>query len=174
VCFHDVYPEGTVAVNSFSKSFAMPGHRIGYLFSPPDIYPYIYRVQQYSVACANAPSQYGALAGLGRHRDIIDPMVMEYRKRRDAAVDRINRIERLSVRKPEGAFYLFINIKETGMKSWDFCEKLLRESGVVTVPGTAFGPGGEGFIRISYAASLDTVVSAIDEIESFITMATGG
>ena len=141
--------ERTVVVNGFSKAYSMTGWRMGYACGPQEILSQITKIHQYAIMCAPTTSQYAAIEALKNGDEDIERMVEEYDMRRRLIVDGFNRIG-LTCREPFGAFYAFPSIESTGMTSEEFCEKLLYSKKVAIVPGTAFGRGGEGFVRASY------------------------
>lgn len=162
----------TVVLSGFSKSFAMTGWRLGYACGPKDILDGMYKIHQYTMLCAPIMSQAGAYEGL-RHAlehgfDDVEKMQREYNRRRRYLVKALNDMG-LTCFEPLGAFYAFPSIRSTGMSSEAFCDALLREEKVAVVPGTAFGPSGEGHVRCSYAYSLDEIKRALDRIERFVT-----
>jgi aminotransferase len=160
--------ERTLIVNSFSKTYAMTGLRIGYVYGPKELLAPLWLVHQYTVACVDSPSQYVALAALRGPQTVVDEMVREFDRRRRLVHKRLNQIHNFECALPKGAFYVFPNVKGFGKSSEDFVEFLAKESGVVTVPGSAFGNRGEGYIRISYAASYEQLESAMDRIEKAV------
>lgn len=157
----------TVLISGFSKSLAMTGQRIGYVCAHPDILRGIYKIHQFSLSCANITGQYIALEGLTNGYAEVEKMRAEYDKRRQFMVRRFAEIG-LAMCEPEGAFYAFPCISSTGLDSTTFCERLLQEQKVACVPGNAFGASGEGFIRCSYATSMDNLIKACDGIERFV------
>lgn len=160
--------ERTVIINSFSKEYGMTGWRVGYAAGPEEIIGSITKLQENVAACAAMPCQYAALEALQGSSDYKQYMVKQYKQRRDVIVERINKIPGMSCRKPKGTFYAFINIEELGMKSEEFANRLLESKQVVVVPGTAFGDSGEGYIRISYATSLEVIEKGLNRIEEFV------
>ena len=159
--------ERTVVVNGFSKSFSMTGWRLGYACGPREIMSQITKIHQYAIMCAPTTSQYAAIEALRNCDDEIKRMYDEYNMRRRLIVSGFNRIG-LECREPKGAFYAFPCIKSTGFGSEEFCEKLLYSKNVAVVPGTAFGAGGEGFIRASYCYSTEHIKEAIERIGEFV------
>jgi len=159
--------ERTVYLNGFSKTYAMTGWRVGYVCGPKEIIAAMTKIHQYTIMCAPIMSQMAACEALSGSRKPIDEMIHEYHRRREFVVDRLNEMG-LKCHKPQGAFYAFPSIKSCGLTSVDFASKLLKEKRVAVVPGTAFGPEGEGFIRISYASSFDHLKEAFDRMEEFI------
>jgi aminotransferase len=154
----------TLVINSFSKTYAMTGLRVGYAYGPTELISPIWLVHQYAVACVNSLSQYMALDALRGSQDFVKDMIREFDRRRHLVYARLNEIGGFKCQLPSGAFYAFPNIKAFGMTSEKFAEFLAKEAGVLTVPGTAFGSGGEGYIRISYAAAYDLLEKALDRI----------
>lgn len=158
--------ERTVVVNGFSKAFAMTGWRLGYLMADKILTKQITKVHQYAIMCSPTTSQYAALEALKNGSESIKSMVNEYNDRRKIIVDDFNKMG-FTCFSPEGAFYIFPSIKKTGLKSEEFCERLLREQKVAVVPGTAFGECGEGFVRVSYAYSIKQITKAMERIRKF-------
>lgn len=159
--------ERTVVVNGFSKAYSMTGWRMGYACGPAPILNQITKIHQYAIMCAPTTSQYAAIEALKNGDADIERMVAEYDIRRRIIVDGFNRIG-LTCREPLGAFYAFPSIASTGMTSEEFCEKLLYSKKVAIVPGTAFGKGGEGFVRASYCYSVEHIRTAIERIDEFL------
>ena len=159
--------ERTVIVNGFSKAFAMTGVRLGYAMGPAPIIKQMTKIHQYGIMSAPTTSQYAAIEALKNCDRDVEAMCAEYNYRRRYIVDRF-RAMGLSCFEPLGAFYVFPCIKSLGMSSEEFCETLLKEEKVAVVPGNAFGACGEGFIRCSYAYSIDNIQEALDRIERFV------
>lgn len=159
--------ERTIMINGFSKAFAMTGWRLGYVCAPQPIAKQIVKLHQYAIMCSPTVSQYAGIEALDNCEKEVQKMVNEYNVRRRFLTDSFNRLG-LTCFNPEGAFYVFPCIKSTGMKSEEFCEKLLHSKKVAVVPGNAFGESGEGHIRVSYAYSLNHLNEAISRIEEFI------
>ncbi|MFH1655246.1 MAG: aminotransferase class I/II-fold pyridoxal phosphate-dependent enzyme [Candidatus Omnitrophota bacterium] len=157
----------TVYLNGFSKAYAMTGFRIGYACGPKKIISGMTKIHQYTMLCASIISQLAAFEALQNGMKSAMQMKKEYKRRRELIVDGLNRLG-LSCHKPEGAFYVFPSIKNTGYKSMDFAMKLLKKKKVAVVPGTAFGPSGEGYVRMSYASSFDNLKEAILRISDFL------
>jgi aminotransferase len=155
----------TLVVNSFSKAYAMTGLRVGYIYGPRELISPLWLVHQYTVACVDSLSQYIALAALRGAQDFVKDMMREFEKRRRLVYKRLNEIEGFECQLPRGAFYVFPNIKAFGMPSEKFAEFIVNEARVLTVPGSAFGACGEGYIRISYAASYEKLEEALNRIE---------
>lgn len=160
--------ERTVVVNGLSKSHAMTGWRIGYACAPKIILEQMLKIHQYAIMCAPTTSQYAAVDALKNGDEDVAMMREEYNGRRRYLMHRFREMG-LDCFEPYGAFYTFPCIKEFGMTSEDFATKLLMEEKVAVVPGTAFGDCGEGFLRISYAYSLENLKEALGRIERFIT-----
>lgn len=157
----------TVYLNGFSKGYAMTGFRIGYACGPKEIIDAMTRIHQYTIMCAPITGQVAAIEALENGAKSAKMMADEYDKRRRFVVYRLNEMG-LTCHNPEGAFYAFPSIKSTGMDSMTFSTKLLKQQKVAVVPGTAFGDSGEGFIRISYASSIENLREAMLRIEKFI------
>lgn len=159
--------ERTVVVNGFSKAFAMTGWRLGYALGPQRLIKLMTKVHQFGIMSAPTTAQYAAIEALKNCDRDVEDMRCEYNYRRRYIVDGF-RAMGLSCFEPLGAFYVFPCIKSTGMNSQEFCERLLREEKVAVVPGTAFGESGEGFIRCSYAYSIENIQEALKRIEKFV------
>ena len=160
--------ERTILINGFSKAYAMTGWRLGYACGPKRIIEQMTKIHQYCIMCAPTTSQYAAVEAL-RHGDKdVEDMRQAYNERRRFLLHEFKRMG-LTCFEPFGAFYVFPSIKEFGMTSDDFCTSLLKAKKVAVVPGTAFGDCGEGFVRISYAYSIDNLKEALGRIEEYIT-----
>ncbi|MBO4897591.1 MAG: aminotransferase class I/II-fold pyridoxal phosphate-dependent enzyme [Clostridia bacterium] len=159
--------ERTVVVGGFSKAFAMTGWRLGFACGPAPLLSMMRKVHQYAIMCAPTVSQYAAVEAMRHGDDDIEMMKKEYNYRRRVIVDGFRKMG-LSCFEPGGAFYAFPSIKKTGMKSMEFAEKLLNEEKIAVVPGDAFGASGEGFIRCSYAYSIDNINEALERIGRFV------
>jgi aminotransferase len=157
----------TVILNGFSKAYAMTGFRIGYSLAPPDISDAMMKVHQYSMLCAPITGQMSAIEALRHGKREVDAMKREYNRRRKVIVKRLNNIG-LTCTTPGGAFYAFPSIKSSNLSSEEFSTKLLKKEKVAVVPGTAFGECGEGFIRCSYATTMDDLKIALDKIADFV------
>lgn len=157
----------TILINGFSKAFAMTGWRIGYACGHPVLIEAMNKIHQYAIMCSPTTAQYAASEALSSCDDEVQAMVREYNRRRRVMVKGF-RDAGLSCFEPMGAFYVFPCIKSTGMSSDEFCEKLLKEEKVLTVPGTAFGACGEGFIRATYANSYENIAEAMRRIKRFV------
>ncbi|MEW5549394.1 aminotransferase A [Peribacillus frigoritolerans] len=159
--------EQTIVLNGLSKSHSMTGWRIGLLFAPAAISQHLLKVHQYNVTCAASISQRAALAALTAGINDAIPMKTEYARRREYVYSRLQAMK-LEIVKPNGAFYFFIKLPEGYASSLDFCLKLVQQEKVAVVPGDAFSPLGEGYFRISYAYSMETLEKALDRIEAFL------
>ena len=164
--------ERTVVVNGFSKAFAMTGWRLGYALGPKEIITLMTKIHQYGIMSAPTTAQYAAIEALKNCDDDVEEMRKEYNYRRRYIVDGF-RAMGLSCFEPLGAFYVFPCIKSTGMTSEEFCQNLLNEEKVAVVPGNAFGESGEGFIRCSYAYSIENIQEALKRIERFVARHRG-
>jgi len=160
--------ERTLIVNSFSKTYAMTGLRIGYVYGPKELISPLWLVHQYTVACVNSLAQYVAVEALNGSQDFVEDMVREFDRRRHLVYKRLNEVEGFRCALPNGAFYAFPNIEAFGMSSEEFSELLVKKAHVITVPGSAFGSHGEGYIRISYAAAYEQLEEALDRIEEAV------
>ncbi len=150
----------TVLMSGFSKAWAMTGWRVGYLAGPSDLIEGACKIHQYSMLSCPILSQYAAIEALQNAEGPMREMVETYEQRRGVIVQGLNEIG-LDCHMPAGAFYAFPSIKKSGMTSADFCKRLLQEEKVAVVPGTAFGPTGEGHIRCAYAASFESIEKAV-------------
>jgi len=157
----------TITVNSFSKTFAMTGWRLGYAYGPNNIIGGMIKLQEDIFACASSIAQEAAIEGLLHESSCITPMIEEYKKRRTYILDRLKLIPKIKPITPHGSFYIFIDITESGLESDPFVLDLLENVGVCLVPGTAFGAEGEGFVRMSYAASMKDLKEAADRLERY-------
>ena len=160
--------ERTILVNGFSKGFAMTGWRLGYACGPAAIIQQMTKIHQYAILCAPTNSQYAAIEGLRNCMGEVQKMRESYNQRRRYLMHEFRRMG-LECFEPYGAFYVFPSIQEFGMTSEEFATRFLEEEKVAVVPGSAFGASGEGFIRISYAYSLDDLKEALGRLEHFIT-----
>lgn len=159
--------ERTIVINGFSKSYAMTGWRLGYACGPQVILKQILKIHQFAIMCAPTTSQYAAIEALRHGDDDVEKMRDEYDRRRRFL---LNTFEEMGIEcfEPYGAFYMFPSIKKFGMSSDEFATRLLKEEKIAVVPGTAFGDCGEGFLRISYAYSIDDLKAALERIGRFI------
>ncbi len=159
--------ERTIVVNGFSKAYSMTGWRLGYVMGPESIMSQMRKIHQFVIMCASTPSQYAGIEALKHGDDDIVAMREEYDNRRHYLLSEFKRLG-LPCFEPRGAFYIFPNISKYGMTSEEFATDLLKKEHVVVVPGTAFGDSGEGFVRISYAYSLESLEEAIRRIEKYL------
>ena len=159
--------ERTLVINGFSKGFAMTGWRLGYICAPAEIAKQMLKIHQYAIMCAPTNSQYAAIEGLRHCEGEVQEMRTSYNQRRRYLLHELKRMQ-LDCFEPFGAFYVFPNIQEFGMSSEEFATRLLEEEKVAVVPGSAFGESGEGYIRISYAYSLDDLKEALGRVGRFI------
>jgi aminotransferase len=160
--------ERTLVIGSFSKTYAMTGLRIGYVYGPKELVSNLWLVHQYTVACVNSLSQYVALDALKAPQGFVNDMVKEFDRRRHLVHKRLNGINGFHCALPKGAFYVFPKIKDFDLTSEEFAELLARKARVITVPGSSFGSYGEGHIRISYAAAYEQLEVALDRIEKAV------
>ena len=160
--------ERTILINGFSKSHAMTGWRLGYACGPKEVIKQMLKIHQFAIMCAPTTSQYAAVEALKNGDADVEMMREQYNQRRRYLLHRFKEMG-LECFEPFGAFYAFPCIKEFGMTSDEFANELLKSKKVAVVPGTAFGASGEGFVRISYAYSIDNLRIALDRIEQFIT-----
>lgn len=159
--------ERTVLLGGFSKAYAMTGYRIGYACAPRDLIEAMMRIHQYSMLCASSLAQAAAIEALERgSRDML-AMRTEYEQRRNVIVKRLRDMG-LPCAMPKGAFYVFPSISPTGMTAEEFAGRLLREQRVAVVPGTAFGPSGEGFVRCAYATAMPEIETAMQRMRTFL------
>ena len=159
--------ERTVLINGFSKAYAMTGWRLGYACAPEVIMSQMIKIHQFAIMCAPTTSQYAAVEALKKGDVDVKRMREAYDQRRRFLMERFKQMG-IECFEPFGAFYVFPSVKKFGMTSDEFAMKLLQEEKVAVVPGTAFGDCGEGFLRISYAYSIDNLRKAMDKIENFV------
>ena len=159
--------ERTILLNGFSKSYAMTGWRLGYAAGNPDFIGYMTKIHQYTMLCAPITAQMAAIEALKNGRPAMKKMVREYNRRRLLVIHTLRDIG-LPCLEPGGAFYAFPDITGTGLSSEDFAAQLLQEEKVAVVPGNAFGPYGEGFVRCSYAASMEDLGQAFRSVAKFV------
>ncbi len=161
------FRDRVILLNGFSKSWAMTGYRLGYACGPADVIDAMMKIHQYGIMSAPTLAQAAGVEAMDYGDKDVDRMRREYRKRRDYMVPALDAIG-LSTLMPKGAFYLFPDIRSTGLSSEEFCMKLLKEHGVACVPGPAFGSCAEGFVRMSYATSLDKLKIAVERIGNML------
>ncbi len=157
----------TLYLNGFSKSYAMTGWRVGFACGPKEIIQAMTKIHQYTIMCVSITAQMAAAEAIHVGRKFVEEMKREYKRRREFVVSELNRLG-LICAKPQGAFYVFPCIKDTGLKAMDFCQRLLKEEKVAVVPGTAFGSQFVDNVRISYAASFAHLKEALNRIEKFL------
>ncbi len=159
--------ERVIYINGFSKAFAMTGWRLGYVCAPKPIIEQMTKIHQYAIMCAPTTSQYAAVEALRNGEEDVIKMRESYDRRRKFLLESFKEMD-IDCFEPYGAFYVFPSIKKYGMSSDDFATTLLKEERLAVVPGTAFGDSGEGFIRISYAYSIENLKIAISRLKNFI------
>lgn len=159
--------ERTIYINGFSKAFAMTGWRLGYACGPSEIIQQMTKIHQFAIMCAPTNSQYAAVTALNDCDEDVEAMRNEYDLRRHYLMERFSEMG-IPCFEPYGAFYMFPDIRKFGMSSDEFATALLKEQKLATVPGTAFGAGGEGFLRISYAYSMEMLKEGMDRLERFV------
>lgn len=165
--------ERTITLNGFSKCYSMTGWRLGYVAAPVEFIKAMVRVHQYINTCAPSFVQEAGITALEKAEGDVQEMVKEYQHRRDYAVKAINAIDGISCKTPGGAFYIFVNVKSLGKTSAEIADYILENAKVATVPGSAFGAQGEGYIRLSYACSYERIVEAMGRIEKAIAALKG-
>lgn len=163
----DGMKERTLVISGFSKAYAMTGWRLGYVAGPYPIIKQMLKLHQYCIMSSPTVSQYAAIVAMEQCNDDVNHMIDEYDMRRRLVVKGFNDMG-LECFEPEGAFYVFPSIKSTGMTSKEFCEKLVYDKKVAVVPGSAFGESGEGYVRVSYAYSVNHLKTALGRIEEFL------
>jgi Aspartate/tyrosine/aromatic aminotransferase len=163
----DGMKERTIVINGFSKTYSMTGWRLGYIAAPENIMKHMVKVHQYNVTCAPSISQIAGIEALKNSDNAIEEMVGIYNERRIYCYERLKNMGLRCV-EPRGAFYIFPDIREFGMSSEEFSQKLLYDCKLAVVPGSGFGKYGEGFIRISYACSMDTLCEGLNRLERFL------
>lgn len=159
--------ERTLVINGFSKAFSMTGWRLGYAAGPKELMTQMTKVHQFSIMCAPTTSQYAAIEALRNCDRAVEEMCAEYNRRRRLVVTTLNSMG-LTCADPQGAFYAFPSIQKTGMTSEAFCHDLLNKKKIAVVPGDAFGASGEGYVRISYAYSVDKLKKALNGIRAYL------
>jgi len=169
----DGMKERTIIVNGFSKAYAMTGWRLGYVTGPKPIIEQMLKLHQYAIMSSPTISQYAGIEAIKNCDDEIAKMVKEYDARRRLIVKEFNRMG-LTCFEPKGAFYVFPCIKSTGLSSEEFCARLVEEYKVAIVPGNAFGNSGEGYVRVSYAYSINHILEALKRIEAFLKFLENG
>jgi aspartate/methionine/tyrosine aminotransferase len=160
--------ERTITVNSFSKTYAMTGWRVGYVVANERVTVGLRRIHSYAVSCVSPVLQRAALAALTASQDCVQQMVKEYKERRDVFVEALNNIAGFDCIKPKGTFYVFPDIQGLRLPSADLAERMLREARVAAIPGSAFGQSGEGHLRMSVAVSKERLLEAVKRIRQFV------
>ena len=161
----DEAKERTVLLDGFSKYYAMTGWRLGYMVTPADMAKRLQDFLVSAISCTASFTQYAGVEALKGDQDFISDMMNRFRKKRDCIVKGLNSIPGFSCKAPKGAFYAFANITKTGMNASECADHLLNNAGVAALPGTAFGPYGEGYIRFSYATTIEKINEAIENIK---------
>ena len=168
VSIAEYLPEQTILINGLSKSHAMTGWRIGMIFAPANFTAQLIKSHQYLVTAAATMAQFAAIEALSAGKDDALPMKAEYMKRRDYIIDKMSALG-FKIIKPDGAFYIFAKIPAGyEQDSFKFCQDFAREKAVAFIPGVAFGKYGEGYLRLSYAASMETITTAMDRLKEFM------
>ena len=160
--------ERTFTMNGMSKAYAMDGWRLGYVAAPEEYITAMNKFHQHNTTCAPSFVQAAAIAALTQEGDEVKEMVKEYQRRRDYAVQAINDIDGISCLCPKGAFYIFINCKQLGKTSAELSQYFLEEAKIALVPGDVFGPGGEGYLRMSFAASYESIVEGCGRLKEAV------
>jgi aminotransferase len=169
VCFPtlDGMRSRTILLGGFSKNYAMTGWRIGYAVGPAELIKGLVRIHQYTIMSAPTTAQAAAIEAIQHGAPHVEEMRREYNRRRELIVPGLNQLG-LPTFEPHGAFYAFPSIKATGMDDETFAQKLLEEERVAVVPGNSFGPGGEGYVRCSYATAYEQIEEALHRMERFM------
>ncbi len=162
--------ERSIIADGFSKTFAMPGWRLGYAIAPPKLAERLDLLVTHSVGSTAEFTQYAGMEALTGPQDYVTDMLTEYQKRRDRLVDLLNAIPGIHTQKPQGAFYVFPNIKSFGIASSEIQRRLLEEAGVAVLAGTDFGLGGSGYLRFAYATSMDIIERAMEKVHRFFSV----
>ena len=165
--------ERTFTLNGFSKAYSMTGWRVGYVAAPAEQIAVLNKIHQHNTTCAPSFVQTAAAAALTEEGNEVADMVAEYQRRRDCAVAAINAVEGLHCLAPKGAFYLFINAQQLGMPCGQLAEYLLDQAAIALVPGDVFGPGGDGYLRMSFANSYENIVEGCRRLEQAIRALPG-
>ncbi|WP_370543841.1 pyridoxal phosphate-dependent aminotransferase [Granulicatella sp. 19428wC4_WM01] len=163
----DGMKERSIILNGFSKAFAMTGWRLGFVLAPEKVIEAMVKIHQYTIVAPATFVQYAAIQAINTCDDEIETMRLSYNQRRRFLLNKLKQMN-LHCFEPRGAFYLFVNIQQFGMSSEEFCERLLHAEHLAIVPGSAFGQAGEGFVRISYAYSLEQLKEAMQRLERFV------
>ncbi|SEW00449.1 pyridoxal phosphate-dependent aminotransferase [Natrinema salifodinae] len=165
--------ERVLSIGSFSKAYAMTGWRVGWLSGPAELVTQIAKIHESTTSCVNTPAQYAALEALTGPQDPFQKMADAFRARRDYVVDRLESIPHVSAARPEGAFYAFVDVSALEGTSTDIAERLLYDYEVVAAPGQAFGDGGEGHLRLSFANDRDRLELGLDRLEAMVRTELG-
>lgn len=165
--------ERTFTMNGMSKAYAMDGWRLGYVAAPEEYITVMNKFHQHNTTCAPNFVQVAGIAALTQEKDEVQKMVAEYQRRRDYAVQAINAIDGISCLCPKGAFYIFINCKQLGKTSAELSQYFLEQAKVALVPGDVFGPGGEGYLRMSFAASYESIVEGCERLKAAVEQMRG-
>lgn len=160
--------ERTVTINGFSKAYAMTGWRLAYYAAAENLILPMLKIHQYTTTCAPTFIQLAAAKGMKHAEKDVEQMVAEFNRRRMHLVSTLNSIPGLTCVEPQGAFYVFLNVKQLGRPAEEVADLFLTEAGVAVVPGTAFGPSGEGYVRLSYATSYDRIVEAGERLRALV------
>ncbi len=166
--------ERTILLDGFSKTYAMTGWRLGYGVMPADLVPQISKLMTNSNSCTAAFTQIAGIEALTGDQEPVRQMRDEFRRRRDVIVQGLNTLPGVRCAMPNGAFYAFPNITTTGLKAQELAGRLMNEAGVATLAGTSFGPGGEGYLRLSYANSVENIQEALARMGTLLTAVMGG
>ncbi len=158
----------TIVTNSFSKTYAMTGWRVGYAIGPSDVISQMAKLQESVSSCVNAAAQQACLVALRGPQDCVKEMVEGYRERRDLLLSGLAELPGIDCLMPEGSFYAFPNITKFGLSSKEFALMLLEKAQVVVVPGTAFGEGGEGYLRVSFCGSIESIKEALSRLQNLL------
>ncbi|HCG56850.1 MULTISPECIES: pyridoxal phosphate-dependent aminotransferase [Brevibacterium] len=156
-----------LAIGSFSKTYAMTGWRCGFVIGSEDLIAPMSLLQEGLTSSLPGFVQEAAVAAIEGPQTDVEMMVKSYAQRREILIDRVNAIDGLSVIRPEATFYAFVNVKEWGLSSWELAIALLENQNLATIPGSAFGPAGEGYLRLTFAAGTETIETACDRLEAF-------
>ena len=168
VSLAEIIPDNVILISGLSKSHAMTGWRIGFILGPQDFIDQVVKSHQYMVTAPTTNAQYAALEAVTNGYDDAVPMKEEYFKRRDFIIEELQEVG-FEIASPDGAFYIFAKIPANcSQNSWDFVRDLAKEAKVALIPGVSFGPGGEGYVRMSYAASMENLVEAVKRIKDYV------
>ncbi len=160
-------PERMIILDGYSKTYAMTGWRLGYGVMPAALAEQVAKLQTNCNSCTASFSQIAGISALTGPQTDVEAMNREFRRRRDIVVEGLNQIKNVRCQVPDGAFYVFPNVSQAGLKSEELADRILREAGVAVLSGTSFGSFGEGFIRISYANSIDNINKALGRLMDF-------